>query len=184
MRAGLRIGTIAIAILVTACGGSQVVGDDGEPDWVMTGRCSENIKTLDPAKMFCGVGEHVIENRRQKSLAVEAATAKARASLARNLSARSESILKTYQGEWASGDKAETQGKTEAAVKEVAKMNLVGARPFDRFIGKDNIVYVLVALDQEKAKESIMNNNKLSAEMKATIDKHSSELFTELSEGK
>lgn len=152
------------------------------PEWVRTNTCAgSSVKK--PESMVCGVGQHPIASRRAMGLARSSAAAQGRARIARNLSAKVKTLLDFYQGEWAKGvedEGVDFEQRTREAVEEVAKLDLTGAGAVDSWISASDTMYVLVALDQDKAKSVIKQNGKLSNSMKESIDRHADELFDKL----
>jgi hypothetical protein len=166
-------------LLIGGCGGANTNQSTTEPGWVLNQQCPANIKS----NVLCAVGEHAIENRRQRGLAVRAAIATARANLTRQLQTTSESMLKKYQGEYAEGpNKVETEGRTTEVIKEWTKMSVVGTQTVATWVSPDKIIYVVVSLDMQKAKELLLQNKRLSEGMKKMINARADKEFKELSE--
>jgi hypothetical protein len=164
--------------------GSRFAGEFKDaPSWVRTQQCGGDA-VKNPDKMVCGVGDHAIVNRASIGLSRRAAAATARSAIARNLSAQVNSLLEKYSGEYTAGDEAgstgETEGRTREAIEEISKMPLSGAQVVDSWISSSDTMYVLVALDHDKAMDAIKKNAALSARQKAIIDANAQEMFDTL----
>jgi len=197
MRLPAIIVSVTAALLVAACGGgnkhstvSKKSSFSGEfedaPRWVTTEQC-EKPWVENPRGTLCGVGVHIIASQRSLGLSRNAATAKARGKIAQSLSSRVGDILKTYEGEIAQeivgeGDASEYETMTRAATKQVAKMTLHGAHMAHQWISSSDTLYVLVAIDSERALEALKANAELDARVKQAIERHADDLFTELDE--
>ena len=126
-------------LVMVGCGGGQSSGVSSEsrfaeemadaPEWVRTNSCvGSSIE--EPKSKVCGVGQHPIASRRSLGLARSAAAAAGRARIARSLSAQINTLLDSYQGEWAKGvenEGVDFEQRTREAVEEIAKLKLVGA---------------------------------------------------------
>ena len=186
-----QLSFLAILVMV-GCGGGQSSGVSEEsrfaeemadaPEWVRTNSCvGSSIE--DPKSKVCGVGQHPIASRRSLGLARSAAAAAGRARIARSLSAQINTLLDSYQGEWAKGvenEGVDFEQRTREAVEEIAKLKLVGAGEVDSWISASDTMYVLVALDHSRAMSVIQENSKLSDAMKHSVDSHAEELFEKL----
>ncbi|MBU0553092.1 LPP20 family lipoprotein [Myxococcota bacterium] len=150
----------------------------GAPEWVRTGNCSGSV--IKDKKSFCSVGQHPISSAKGISIARNTATAKARAIMARSISARVKTIIESSETAYNDDENSELGAKAGEAIKEIASMKLTGASEVDSWISPNNNFYVLVSLQQDKINELIKDQSKLSASQKELIDKNAEKLFESL----
>ena len=136
--------------------------------------------------MICGVSADKAESATDLDFATATASGKARAEIAKRLSVKLGTILKTFEDKYrkeVGGQRAvEMSGKINRAVSEIAKMQINGAGVVDTWISSSNNVYVAVSLDVKSAIAALKQNSAVSAEIKEEIDKKSDDLHKELSD--
>lgn len=152
----------------------------GAPDWVVRG-CSSYWKADDPNKEICGVG--AVGGVKNPEIARESALIRARADIARKIQVTITSLLKDYQatttGEDHFGTDTVDEQHIEIISKQVSDMNLSGTELVDSWVSDNGTYYVLVALHEEKFKDSI-NRGDFSEGLKKVIIDRADKAFDDL----
>lgn len=156
----IRIAFFALAAMtLVACGGAaQEQGSSFEdvPAWV------------DNPARDCAVGENKFRGNR--STAREAATAKARTELAKQLNVKVQSLFKNYASEGEADGKDFTEELIESFSRQITDQTLSGTRPTRTKLSGEYL-YVEVCFDPENLANAFDRMDKLSNTARAALKK-------------
>ena len=186
LKAGLLC-TVALAALA-GCVTKQVIVQQPAapaapqaPEWVNKG--SGAFKDSGNGNVFYGVGS--VSGVRNRSLAVEAADAKARAEVAKIMDTYVASLIKSYAASTTAGDMAKSSEEQhiESTLKAFTKFTLHGADIVDHYKDTDGTIFSLCKLDMSAIKKSLEESKDLDAKVRdyvrANADKAHDELQAE-----
>jgi hypothetical protein len=197
MKMRVFLGTVSISIvvglicgIVEGCAGKSVPPKpetvmsnefDGAPAWIVKG-CNACWKDGEGKKMICGVGS--VGGTRNPAIAREAAIARARTDIARKLQVNIGAMLKDYQATTTGGENFGTEASDEQHIvdisKQVTDMSLKGTELIDSWVSRNGTFYALVAMDENKFKDSINKMGNLSESLRKAIIQRSDRAFTDL----
>ena len=174
---------LAAVLPLAACGGNKVVAGpiaNNAPEWVNKG---SGAFADGGVSAFYGVG--VVQNVRDKALAMEASDTRARAAVAKTLDSYISALTKSYQASTSAGDPAkisEEQNIT-STMKALTDISLRGAVIVDRWQDPtDKTMFALARLDLEKFKAALDQANQLDAKVRDYVRANSDKAFTDLND--
>jgi len=173
---------LAAILPLAACGHKVVAGPvaNNAPDWVNKGSGAFSDGGI---SAFYGVG--LVQNVRDKALAIEAADTRARAAVAKTLDSYISALTKSYQASTSAGDPAkisEEQNIT-STMKSLTDVSLRGAIIVDRWQDPtDKTMYALARLDLEKFKAALDQANQLDSKVRDFVRANSDKAFSDLDE--
>ncbi|MFQ6607935.1 MAG: LPP20 family lipoprotein [Fidelibacterota bacterium] len=158
--------TLTVTLILAGCGGpksssgSTEAGSFGDaPKWFMNPpKSKDKIYAVGAAK------------KQNPSLALNAATQRARDEIARSITVKVQNMMKDFMQESGVGENAQALEFSESVSKQVANVSLSGSVRTKTATGKDGTIYVLVeypldgvrqaALDEAKKQEALYNEFK------------------------
>ncbi len=182
---GIMVGS---ALVLVACGGATQGGTpvsgalanefDGAPGWVVKGCAAFSGEKA----AICGRGSAT--GTRNPSLAMSAATGRARTDLARNLSVKIKAMLKDYQATTTGGENFGTAANDEQHIVDVSKQitdtSLSGTQVVDSWMSHTGTLWVLVKLDVEAFKGALNGMKQLDAATMKGVMERADKAFKEL----
>jgi hypothetical protein len=143
-KAGFVVLAVLLAVLVLNCGSTPVseaaAPELDIPDWYLNPPKAENA--------IFGTGSAKMTNQK---LAMQAAEARARTSLAFTLKANIQAMITVYAREAGNVNESSSLAFIESISQQLTDGILSGAKLYKRGIGKDGTVYVVVMLDNSVA---------------------------------
>jgi len=179
----ITIVLLACATLLSACGGSAppspntVVAAElqGAPEWVLQGYDAES-------EDLTAVGSATGTNN--VALARNAALARARTELSRQLTTNVKGMLSDYQatttGGGAFGEAAADEQHIEDTARQLTEMTLAGTRQEKTWISQTGTYYVLVSLDVESFESAVDRMDSLSENVRAAVHERAQDAFRRL----
>ncbi len=144
--------TLTAAIILTSCGGPKSSSGSTEagsfadaPKWFM--------KPPTSSDMIYAVGAAKKQN---PSLALNAATQRARDEIARSVTVKVQNMMKDFMQESGVGENAQALEFTESVSKQVADVSLTGSVRTKTATGKDGTIYVLVEYSLDGARQAAL----------------------------
>jgi hypothetical protein len=174
-------GCVTKQVIVQAPPVAAPVAAPQAPEWVNKG--SGAFKDSGSGSVFYGVGS--VTGIKNRSLAVEAADAKARAGVAKVMDTYVANLTKSYEASTsASGGKdAAEEQHVENTLKAFSKFTLHGADIVDHYKDADGTMFSLCKLDMSALKKSLEESKELDSKVKeyvrANADKAHDELNAE-----
>jgi hypothetical protein len=154
----------------------------GAPDWVLKG-CSAFWGDDDGARI-CGVGS--MSGTRNISLARTAAIGRARTEIARSLETKVKAMLKDYQSTTTGGEQfgkaANDEQHIEDVSKQISQTTLSGTTLQETWVGPDDTLFVLVAMDYENFNDAVAQMTQLSENVRRAVQERAKASFEELDE--
>ena len=176
---------LSMAVFVTAiaaCSSTTKVESDlglkGAPDWVNQGT---NILNNKDGRLFHGVGSASAmgDMALQKSVADD----RARAEVARVLSSYLDVVSNDYMAAAKAGDASVTEESVSRQIRNLSKVNLVGARIIGSWRDpKTNIIYSIAELDMNHVKSTLAGVNDMNDGLKRYIETHADNIFDSMSD--
>jgi hypothetical protein len=133
-----------LAALALSCGSApapaEATPESDIPDWYLNPPDAENA--------VFGTGSAKMTNQ---NLAMQAAEARARTSIAFTLKANVQAMITDYAKEAGNVSESSSLSFVESISQQLTSANLSGAKLYKRGVGKDGTVYVAVMLDNNVA---------------------------------
>jgi hypothetical protein len=142
-KAGFVVLVVLLAALALSCGSAPppaAAPESDIPDWYLNPPDAENA--------VFGTGSAKMTN---KNLAMQAAEARARTSIAFTLKANVQAMITDYAKEAGNVNESSSLSFVESISQQLTDAKLTGAKLYKRGIGKDGTVYVAVMLDNNVA---------------------------------
>ncbi len=147
-----RMLAMTLVLILTGCGGSksgsgstEAGSFSGAPKWFMNPpKSGEVIYAVGAAK------------KQNPSLALNAATQRARDEIARSVNVKVQNMMKDFMQESGAGDNAQALEFTESVSKQVADVSLSGSVRAKTATGKDGTIYVLVEYSLDGARQAAL----------------------------
>ncbi|SFD55493.1 hypothetical protein SAMN05660831_01837 [Thiohalospira halophila DSM 15071] len=174
----LRTGLVALlALAVAACGSMRSVesdlGIEGAPGWVNQG--TGPLRDGD-SRLFHGVGQAPAMGDR--SLQIETADNRARAKLARALSAYMEVVSSDYRARAGEGERAVDEASISRQIEAVTELNLAGARIIGRWRNPEtDTVYALAELRLQEVADTTAGVEAMAPGLRDHLQERGGRLF-------
>ncbi len=176
---------ITVALIFVGCGGNDgpkintdsELGQEfiGAPEWVIEGRGQEN-------KKIYGVGS--VNGTKNIALARSSAQGRGRTEIARSLQLKVKSMLKDYQASSTGGEEFNKNAWDEQYIEDTSKqitdISLSGTVQENTWMSGTGTLWILMAMDVERFKDSIKKMGTLSEGMRDYIAANAARSFAEL----
>lgn len=174
LRAGLLI---VMALALAACGTTRTVESDlglkDAPDWVNQGT---GLLRDGDSRLFHGVGQAPAMGDR--SLQIETADNRARAKLARSLSAYMEVVSSDYRARAGEGQRAVDEASISRQIEAVTGLNLAGARIIGRWRNPEtDTVYALAELRLQEVADTTAGVEAMDPGLRDHLQERGGRLF-------
>jgi hypothetical protein len=172
----------ALALALAACGGGKTVvesdlGIKGAPDWVNKGTQAVNDKD---GRLFHGVGSS--PSLGDEALQRSTADDRARAEVARMLSAYLDVVSSDYSASSGTGSNANADQSVSRQIKAVTKQNLAGSKIIGRWKdAKTNTVWSFAELDFKSVKTTLEGANGMNDDLRRYIGRNAENIFDKVS---
>lgn len=173
------IAGLGAAALLAGCAGSgptRVESDlhiKGAPDWVNEGTA---ILKARAGRLFHGVGS--APPMGDRSLQTSTADDRARAELARVLSAYLDVVSRDYTAASGSGEQALSTASVSRQIETVTRVNLAGSRIIGRWRDeRTDVIYALAELDMEQVRGTLERVEDMNAGLRDHITRQGDNIF-------
>ncbi|ODS29979.1 MAG: hypothetical protein SCARUB_04916 [Candidatus Scalindua rubra] len=119
------------------------------PEWFLNRELSDDV--------YFGMG---MAKKQNPSLAIKAATARARDDIAQQISVKVENLMKDFMQESGVGENAQSLGFTSSVSKQIVSKTLEGSSPDKQFKAKDGTWYVRVKYSKADARNAMLESAK------------------------
>ncbi len=165
--------------VLAGCAGQTRVKSDlhikGAPDWVNRGTGALKDRK---GRLFHGVGS--APPMGDRSLQTETADNRARAALARALSA----YLEVASSDYSAAGGGALDASVSRRIETVSRINLAGSRVIGRWRDKrSDVIYSLVEMDLKQAREILLKIEGMDAGLRAYLAREGENVFDKMAEG-
>ncbi len=174
---------VAAVLLLSACAGKTRVESDlhikDAPDWVNQG---SGVLRDRGGRLFHGVGS--APPMGDRSLQLETADNRARAELARALSAYLAVVSSDYAAASGGGGDAALSRSVSRQIDAVTRVNLTGSRIIARWRDtSSDVIYSLAELDLKQVRETLRRVEDMDPGFRAFVERQGGNIFDTMAEG-